>query len=274
MLPTSACPNVTREVFLSGSQPLYADTYYQVHQVNRETGFLATVFTPLGLVEKRTFMVIPPEAQAWAKSVGISQPPTQYDTVLQPSPLVNAHFNSPQMFADLRGQVAISGSAMGVGFSHYRLEYGLGLNPAAWFQIGEDVFKPVEDGLLARWEAGKLNGLVALRLLVVKTDGSVESVVTQVLVDNSAPEISLVTPQDGESFSLKETPGVVVQVQVNDLNLAEVRIYVDDELSGDFKSAPFNLIWQPSLGKHTLEVVTSDRAGNQARLKTRFSVNN
>ena len=61
LLPTPACPNVVNEIFLEGRQPVQTDTLYQIFQVNAETGLLATVFTPPELVEKRTYMVVPPE---------------------------------------------------------------------------------------------------------------------------------------------------------------------------------------------------------------------
>ncbi len=74
LLPTQACPNVVNEIFLEGRQPVQTDTLYQTFQVNTETGLLATVFTPPELVEKRTYMVVPPEARLWAKTAGIAAP--------------------------------------------------------------------------------------------------------------------------------------------------------------------------------------------------------
>jgi membrane carboxypeptidase/penicillin-binding protein PbpC len=272
MLPTAACPNVTNEVFLAGSQPLQADNLYQVYQINKESGLLATIFTPFDLVEKRVYMDVPDFAQAWAKSEEILQPPSHYDTILEPLPLPEVHIRAPQLFADVRGTVEITGSASGADFSHYRLEYGLGLNPQTWVQIGENSSSRVEDGMLARWDTSALNGLVALRLLVVHTDKSVESAVTQVLVDNSAPGITIISPLDGQEFSLVQTQGVVVQVQVSELNLANVKIYVDGKLAGDFSDPPFNLIWPASTGNHNLRILATDRSGNQAELKIQFTV--
>ncbi len=75
MLPTAVCPNVVSEVFLDGRQPLQTDTLYQSFQVNRETGYLATIFTPPDLVESRTYMVVPARARAWAENAGIDLPP-------------------------------------------------------------------------------------------------------------------------------------------------------------------------------------------------------
>jgi hypothetical protein len=47
------------------------DNLYQTFTVNSETGYLATVFTPPQLIENKVFMMIPPEAQEWAKSANV-----------------------------------------------------------------------------------------------------------------------------------------------------------------------------------------------------------
>jgi membrane peptidoglycan carboxypeptidase len=50
MLPTTDCPSVVSEIFLNGNEPSQADTLFRRLAVNRETGLLATVFTPSELV--------------------------------------------------------------------------------------------------------------------------------------------------------------------------------------------------------------------------------
>ena len=44
LLPTSDCPLVVNELFISGNEPIAYDNLYQSFEVNRETGKLATVF--------------------------------------------------------------------------------------------------------------------------------------------------------------------------------------------------------------------------------------
>ena len=46
LLPTKDCPSIVSEVFLNGDEPFQLDNLYQSIAVNRETGYLATVFTP------------------------------------------------------------------------------------------------------------------------------------------------------------------------------------------------------------------------------------
>jgi membrane carboxypeptidase/penicillin-binding protein len=272
MLPNPACPNIVNEVFLSGSQPLNNDTLYQVFQVNKETGFLATVFTPSELVTKRVFINVPPAAQSWAISAGILMLPTQYDTIMQPPPLADVHISSPGLFADVRGNIQVTGSAAGEDFSYYRLEYGQGLDPQVWIQIGEDVTHPVEEGVLASWDSSGVDGLVALRLLVVQNDQSVKIAVSQLSVDNTPPKISVVTPQAGQEFSMSQEQDLVLDAQVSDSYLVNVKMYVDNDLLADFSSAPFSLVWQTRQGGHFLRVVATDRAGNQSEEKILFLV--
>ncbi len=182
LLPTPACPNLVSEVFLNGFEPIQADRLYKTVQVNRETGLLATVFTPPELTEARVYMLVPPEAQAWAAATGLESPPTTYDT-LQPAPNRDTlAITSPVMFAEIKGTVNIIGSAGGENFASYRLQYGQGLNPTHWVLIGENTSTPLKDGLLAEWNTSGLQGLYTLQLIVVDLDGRVESTAVQVRI--------------------------------------------------------------------------------------------
>ncbi len=83
------------------------------------------------------------------------------------------------MFGDGRGRIPILGSATGADFVSYRLEYGQGLNPQAWVQIGTDSTTPQVESLLGEWDTAGLDGLYALRLMVVRTERRVEQAVVQ-----------------------------------------------------------------------------------------------
>jgi len=272
LLPTAACPNVVSEVFLDGRQPVQVDTLFQTFQVNRETGLLATVFTPPELVETHTYMVVPPQARLWAESAGIAAPPTAYDTLQTPPVLPDVHITSPGMFADGRGTIKILGSATGADFSSYRLEYGQGLYPPAWVQIGTDSMVPLTESVLGEWDTTGLDGLYALRLMVVRSDQRVEQAVVQVTLDNTPPQVAISYPQAGQEISLTQEPQVAIQAQVNDSFLEKVEFYVDDVLAGESDVAPFGVVWQAQAGSHTLRVVASDRVGNTAEVSIEFNV--
>ena len=184
LLPTRDCPSIVSEVFLNGNEPVQADNLYHTYEVNRETGYLATVFTPPQLVEQKVYMAVPPEAQAWAKSANIPAAPTSYDAI-QPAQInPDAHITAPVMFADVNGQVQIKGSASGADFDHYRVQVGKGLNPQEWILVGNDSTTAVTEDTLATWDTTGLDGLYAVQLQVVRTDQRVDTAVIQVNVKN------------------------------------------------------------------------------------------
>ncbi len=184
MLPGEACPNLVDEIFIEGYQPTQVDNLFKSYEINRETGLLATVYTPEQLVEKRVFMEVPPAAQAWANAVNLPVPPDQYDNIQPPAPNPNVEITSPAMFDSLTGSLIIRGTAQGSNFSYYRLQYGLGLNPQNWTQIGSDISNHVMNGRLAVWDTTGLKGLYSLQLLVIHEDHSLQTTSVQVTLDN------------------------------------------------------------------------------------------
>jgi membrane peptidoglycan carboxypeptidase len=182
MLPTRECPNLVTEIFLNGSEPTQPDTLFREFSINRETGLLATVFTPPELVDNRVYMIVPEEAREWAESAGMPIPPTSYDAIQAPPVNPNANITAPRLFADVDGKVLILGAATGDDFMYYRVQVGKGLNPQEWIQLGEDTYTPVDGGLLAEWDTTGLNGLYAVQLIVVRNDQKVDTAVIQVTV--------------------------------------------------------------------------------------------
>jgi membrane peptidoglycan carboxypeptidase len=272
-LPTAECPNIVNEIFLAGNEPTQTDTLYRKLQINRETGRLATVFTPPDLVEGRVYLMVPPEAQDWARQAGLPTPPDTYDVIQADTSLLSqARITSPPMFAYLHGKVEIMGSVEGKGFSSYRLQFGQGLNPQRWLQIGSDLRSPVTEGELGIWDTQGLSGLYALQLQVIYQDQHVETALVQVTVDNQPPEINIVYPNDAQEIP-KSTGDIILQAQVSDdLALSDVEFYVDDVQISTLTQAPFAVAWQPRSGAHTLRVKAADQAGNSNEKVINFSI--
>lgn len=273
LLPTDECPNVVNEVFLNGNEPVQLDNLYQLVQINRETGYLATVFTPPELIDDRIYMMVPPEAKSWAEAAGLPTPPDAYDAI-QPSPLnPAAQITEPTMFADLRGKVQITGTASGNDFVYYRVQFGQGLNPQAWIQVGEDVRSPLEAGVLMEWDTSGLNGLYAVRLLVVRADQRLDMATVQVNVDNDLPQVNVLFPRSGQKLDDVVDQYLAFQVNAGDQwSPLMLDFYVDGQLIGSVGKPPFILSWFASLGNHTLRVVASDRAGNQTEELVNFTI--
>ncbi len=155
------------------------------------------------------YLVPPPEAAAWAEAAGIEKPPTEYDTVLAgESGSSIANISRPEMFRYVRGKVVLRGAANPKDFEYYRLQYGQGLNPTRWIQIGSDSQKAIASGTLGEWDTAGLEGLYSVQLVVVYGEGQVSTDAVQVTVDNSPPEVSLVLPEGGtQTLSPGRLPG-------------------------------------------------------------------
>ncbi len=181
MLPTAECPNLVSEVFLNGNEPIQADNMYRKFSINRETNLLATVFTLPQLIEDRVYLVVPPDARSWAESAGLEIPPASYDVIQAPPINPDVNITSPELFAEVSGNVSITGTAAGTDFASYRILIGQGLNPQEWIQVGEGT-ESVTDGLLAEWDTSDISGLFAVQLQVVRSDQRVDNAIIQVTV--------------------------------------------------------------------------------------------
>jgi membrane peptidoglycan carboxypeptidase len=265
LLPTAACPSVVSEVFLTGNEPTYGDNLYQTFEINRETGRLATVFTPPSLVIEETYLVIPPEARRWAEANGLPIPPEQYDVIQAPPILPDVHIALPGLFTYIGGVVKISGTAAGDGFTSYQVQVGRGLNPKEWIQIGDLSNKPVTEGILATWDSTQVDdGLFAIRLVVVRQSQQVESAVIQVTIDNTPPNVSVSNPAPGQVIANQLGKAIILQAQANDaIGLAKIEWWVDGSLVGTLAQSPFSLPWEGNPGSHSLVIKAFDLAGNE-----------
>jgi membrane carboxypeptidase/penicillin-binding protein len=264
LLPTQYCPRIVREVFIDGTEPTSYDALYQPLRVNRETGKLATLFTPIDLVEERVYLMPPAAASAWAQASGIEKPPTEYDTYLAgETGTTQAHITRPEMFETVRGRVTLRGAANMAGFEYYRLQYGQGLNPARWIQIGGDTRTAVSSGTLAVWDTAGLEGLYTVQLVVVYGEGQVITDAVQVTVDNAAPRIRLILPQPGTADEISAGDPLLIEAEVFDeMGVARVDFLVDGETVGSLSAAPWSLRWEAQSGAHAIRVRALDLAGN------------
>ncbi|HWQ84686.1 MAG TPA: Ig-like domain-containing protein, partial [Anaerolineales bacterium] len=271
LLPSPDCPTVVSEIFLAGTEPIQVDNLYRAVQINRETGLLATIYTPSDLVEERVYLQVPPDAISWAQQTEISIPPNMYDLVKsssQDDP--NAIISSPSMFSIVGNQVSIIGSAAGEDFSRYRIQIGRGLNPTAWLQIGDDITKPVQEAELFEWDTQGLNGLYTLQLLVERNEQQVDTSTIQVTIDNQAPEVAILYPQLNQVIELSD---ITIQADIEDnLRVARVRVLIDDQVLSQLDQPPYSTVWKTQPGEHTLTIEAMDEAGNLSTANLRFTV--
>jgi len=273
MLPTQDCPSVVSELFLSGHEPTQLDTIYQSYQVNRETGRLATVFTPPELIEERVYMLVPPEASQWANRAGLPIPPDSYDVIYTPSPSANVQITSPQIYTNIKGDIDIQGTASGNDFVSYRLQVGRGLNPQTWLTISEDIRTPVVNGNLATWDTSGLNGLYAIQLIVIRDDQQINTDTIQVTVDNQLPEIFVAYPEEGQIFDYEPTEPITFQIQVSDnIGLVLIEYFINGNIIETQTQPPFAYPWLPRIGEHSLDIRAVDLAGNENTVSATFTI--
>jgi hypothetical protein len=267
--PTKYCPTV-EELFIPGTAPKGYCTIHQAFLVDRETGKLATVYTPPERVEEKVFEIYPPEAADWVRETEIPQPPGEYDTIYGGAPEVgDVGIISPTAYSAVRGLVEVRGNARGGDFNLFRLAFGKGLNPSEWIQIGPDHGNQVDNNVLEYWDTNGLDGLYSLQLSVMRHDQSVQQFTVQVTADNTPPKVDLNYPMAGEGYELGKDEWINVSAEVADnFGIDRVEFFVD-EAEKPFtvrRVAPFHDKWLldsgDKVGKHTLWVKVYDKAGN------------
>jgi hypothetical protein len=265
LLPTDYCPAIVREVYIAGTEPTTLDNLYRPYRINRETNKLATLYTPVELVDERVYLLPPPEAQAWAEESGLEKPPEEYDTIYQEEANPDVRISSPQAFEFVRGDVPIRGVVSPDDFSFYRLQFGSGLNPDSWIQIGEDTYE-TRRGLLGTWDTTDLTGLYTLQLVTVGEEGQVISTSHHVTVDNDPPEIIQVWPDPADIPSYRVGEEGVFQVDViEDYGLREVTFNLNDRIIARPSAPPYSLRHRFSVpGEYVFSVWSIDEAGNYA----------
>jgi 1A family penicillin-binding protein len=73
--PTPYCPHTREELFLAGTEPSQPDNFYRPFRIDLATGELAGPDTPPARVVERVYLVLPPEAEEWARQQGLPGPP-------------------------------------------------------------------------------------------------------------------------------------------------------------------------------------------------------
>lgn len=266
MLPTEECPEVVTDVFLYGNEPTMPDTLYTLAKVNRETGALATVFTPADLVEERVYLNVPPEAREWAEVAGLELVPQGYDAIQSVGIDPQGNISQPALFSAVSGRVNIRGTAATDDFRSYQVQVGEGINPETWLQVGTTSTREVNNGLLAVWDTGNLNGLYAIRLSVVDQDNRIRTAVTQVTVDNTAPQVRITYPLAGTQVE-PVRGGVTLSAAVEELvGISKVEWWVDGKLVLTQTAPPFVYQLRATSGKHTAYLKAWDTAGNQVTM--------
>jgi 1A family penicillin-binding protein len=245
LLPTPHTPSTVRDVFLPGTVPTEHDNIHQMFRICRASGKLATVYCPLEEVTEQVFEIYPPEAADWVRENDVPQPPKDYCDVHGPSPVTgDVAIIKPEAYDYIQGIVRIRGNARGPDVQLYRLQYGPGLNPNSWMQIGGDHPNTVDNGLLETWDVRDLDGLYTLQLSVVDWSGFYRQSTIQVTVDNAAPSVEITYPITEQLYVMEKDEWVSIQAQATDnFSMNRVEFYFDDEPLTYDTVSPYNQRW-------------------------------
>ena len=246
LLPNEHCPDRVKALFIEGTEPIEYCNVHRVERVNRESGKLATACTPPELVEERVYEVYPPEAADWVREQGIPQPPTQRDEIygcgIEGGDVT---ILDPTLGGHVTGVVALQGNARAGDFAFYRLEFGEGLNPSSWSQIGGDHYNQVDNDVLEYWDVrGLKDGLYTLKLSVVENSQNVQQSTLFVTVDNLAPVAAVSYPWPERIYQLETDEWANLTASVSDnVQIDRVEFYLDDELLDYSVVEPYAIKW-------------------------------
>jgi hypothetical protein len=265
LLPTRYCPATVPEVFLEGTEPNQTDTYYRPAMINRETGRLATLWTPLALTEQKVFFQLSGEARHWAEQSGFPLPPEAYDTLPASFPFQeDLQILQPGPMDVLHGTVNLRVTVAREGMTEFQLQAGQGLYPSEWFILAEGK-TAVREKTIAAWDASAEDGVWSLQLVCLFADGSLETAAIPVTLDNSPPEIHLVEPALTGQQTLRQGEAFLLQADISDnLSLAGVEFRLDGKTRTTMEVGPFAIRWESlTVGKHSAEICARDTAGNE-----------
>ena len=265
LLPNGMCP-VRRELFIDGTQPRTVDTYWQTVEVNNQTGQLATVNTPAESRSEVLYFVPPAEAREWWEANNQPLPPTDYDNVSVPQVFELVHITRPQFFDYVGGVVDIYAEMNTRDMAYYQVQYGQGLSPNAWIDIGGQQTTFDSAVPIAQWDTSSLDGLYSLRLILVLNDNSRSSDSLQVTVDNVAPTVNLQSVEVGKVYRFPGDAVVALQADARDnLVISRVEFYQNGVFLGADETAPYGFEWGiDAPGTQTFTAFAFDAVGNQS----------
>ena len=154
-------------------------------------------------------------------------------------------FTSPENLSFVNGRVSIIGSIPEEDFVSARLQYGMGLNPRAWIQIGPDILEPADSSRLEFWDTTDLDdGIYALQLILIMEEQQVEKVSLIISVDNTPPEMEFVTDLFGGEIPYKEDTEILFEVEFENYSEIDlVEFFLNDDLLSIRKTTPFIVPW-------------------------------
>ncbi len=239
MSPNGICETRT-ELFLRPAQVPPQDTYWQMIEVNTQSGYRASVTTPLHLRNSLTYFVPPDEALEWWQFNNQPLPPQEYDAIARQDMLSSTTILYPNSYDTISGIIDVRASLNPDDMAHYQIAYGEGMNPRAWVNVMDQQTTFTPGVSSARWDTSELNGIYVLRLQVVRQDNTVDNTYVQVIVDNTPPSVTLHIDNDQTTVRYPETQTIPLTADVVDnVSVARVEFYYNGQLVQTDTEYPF-----------------------------------
>ena len=266
--PKSDCPR-RPEIFVASRTPIQFDSFWQMVEVNSQTGQKPTANTPAGLREQRLFFVPPDEALDWWRANNQPLPPEEFDTLIRSDILDEAQILVPEQLDYVGGEVDIRGSITAENMASFQMTYGAGVNPAQWFNIGEQQTEYLPGTSMGLWNTSALeDGIHSLRLSVIRTDSTRAVDTIQITVDNNPPTITLSAGEPEQIFAWPDDSVIPLLADVQDnLAIDRVEFYHNGQFVGEVKGAdwPRGIDWEINrTGVEVFSAVAFDAVGNNA----------
>ena len=122
-----------------------------------------------------------------------------------------------------REKIEIFGSAGGIGFTEYWLEYGSGEGPNLWFPLGTVKTKPKFNVCLYKWDASALaEGKYTLRLSVKSRNGEIKRDRTVIEVNRTAP---LILKHTSQAWFSRNSVESVVLWETDKVSIGKIEIF-------------------------------------------------
>ncbi len=242
---TPQCQRTQQELFIAGTQPETPDNVWQAFEIDTATGQLVTANTPPANREVKYYQILPLEAQDWIRETALPQPPASSQTAVFVSADQTVAILSPPPNQYIGALLEVSGFARDPGIRSWRLDLESGDPQQASVELAAGT-GPTRANLSARLSTLDLvDGAYVLRLQATHRNGRVQYTSTPIFIDNSFPQVTVVSPQPNQVFLLDQDEQVNIHVEATDAgSIAKVEFWVNEELLKTRTVPPYNERWR------------------------------
>jgi len=277
-LPSEHTPGevVKTGVFASFSVPREYDTSYQIVEVDRISGKLATEWTPEAAIEKKPFFehhsIVPDNSnweemvRKWAKENDEDEPvPTEYDDVHTPE---NIKIKPEIRILSPGNLSTVSGPYLGVWL---KIEAKAGVHHVEYYwddELVDSSDRSPYKGTIEISKRAKKKSKHTIKAIVFDSlyRSNQSSVEVKIGEDKVAPQIEFAYPGDEARLNAGTSMAAMVNAFDPNGDILKIEFYMDGDFKEVVRQPPY--LWQLDVpqqaGSHTIRAVAYDHARNKA----------